>query len=251
LSASITAEHLGVRFLLDRHRRPVTPFAARVRRHCSTSWGVRGLDFHVDAGESVALVGPNGAGKTTLLRAIARVLPPDEGGIEVHGRVGPLLSVEAGLTPLLTGRESCRLLGVLSGLTRAQAEAALGPAKRYSALGEAFERPVSSYSAGMRARLGLAVADQTDPDLLLLDEVHEALDQRFRRVMQERIAEVLDRHGIVVAAGHDLDLLGRYCRRAIRLEGGRIAADGGFEEVTAAYLDEVAGRFRDAHTSPA
>ena len=239
-AASVRIEGLGVQFAFDRQRRPVTPVAARLRRRCTVGWGLRGVDLELRGGESVALVGPNGAGKTTLLRVIAGVHAADEGRAEVRGRVGPLLSVEGGLVPLLTGRESARLLGVLGGLSRAGSRVALEEIERRSALGPAFDRPVSSYSEGMRARLGFAAAEQTHPQILLLDEVHEALDHEFRQVVEERARAILAEGGIVVAVGHDLGVLERLCGRAVLLEGGRVRADGPFAEVTAAYLEGVA-----------
>jgi len=83
----ITVQHLGIRFYFDRHRRVVTPNAARLRRDCSTTWGVRDLSFSVSAGEGVALIGASGSGKTTTLRVLAGVYAPDEGQVLVRGRV--------------------------------------------------------------------------------------------------------------------------------------------------------------------
>ena len=94
----------------------------------------------------------------------------------------------------------------------------------------------------MRARLGYAAVDQWGPEILLLDEVHEALDHEFRAVVEGRAHEILRAGGIVVAAGHDHDLLRRLCERALLLRDGRILADGPFDEVQETYLGErVAG----------
>ncbi len=240
MSASVHIDGLGIRFEFDRQHRPVTPGAARVRRHCTSGWGLRGVSLTIDAGESVAIVGANGAGKTTLLRAIAGVLAPDEGSVMVSGRLGPLLSTDGGLTPVLTGRESCRLLGVLAGLGRAQSRRAMDEIAARSGLGEAFDHPVSSYSQGMRARLGFAATEQADPQVLLLDEVHEAVDHEYREVLEARARAIIADGGIVVAVGHDHAGLSRLCRRAILLEDGRVKAEGEFDEVVAGYLDVVA-----------
>ena len=237
---SIAAEGLGVRFLFDRHQRAVTPALARLRRSREQTWGVHELEFTIGPGEGVALIGPSGSGKTTVLRLIAGVFSPDVGRLDVNGRVGSLLSTEAGLLGLLTGRENAALLGVLAGMSRAHSEAALDDIKKATHLEEAFERPVLSYSEGMKARLGFAVADYNDPDILVLDEVHEALDHEFRRIVAERAHRVLTAGGIVVAAGHDHPLLATFCERALWLEDGRIEADGPFEEVRRAYLGRQA-----------
>jgi ABC-type polysaccharide/polyol phosphate transport system ATPase subunit len=231
MAAVLQAEKLGIRFIFDGQARPVTPGVARLRIGCSEGWGLRGLDFAVGPGEAVALVGPNGAGKTTLLRALAGVYDADEGVLMRGGRVGSLLSVDAGLVAQLTGRENCLLLGVLAGLRRAEVQAALPEIRRRSELGEAFDHVTSTYSAGMRARLGFVVMEHAQPEILLLDEVHQAFDHRFRALVEARAQEILASGGIVVAAGHDHAMLGRLCDRAFLLEGGRLRADGPFEEV--------------------
>lgn len=239
MEAAVDVEDAGVRFLFDRQSRPVTPGLARIRRGCTESWGLRSATLRVRGGEGVALVGSNGAGKTTLLRVIAGVLEPDEGRLSVSGRVGSLLSTDAGLLPRLTGRENCLLLGVLAGLSRAEARASVPAVVKRSELGAGFDRPVSSYSQGMRARLGFAVIEHVRPDVLLLDEVHEALDQEFREVVRGTAREILKAGGILIAAGHDHGVLEDLCGRAVLLDGGRVRMDGAFDEVLHPALAET------------
>jgi ABC-type polysaccharide/polyol phosphate transport system ATPase subunit len=235
----VTLDDLGIRFHFDRHRRVVTPNASRLRRGSTTAWGLRHVTSSFSAGEGVALIGPSGSGKTTLLRVLAGVYAPDEGSVLVGGRVASLLSTDAGLLSLLTGRENAMLLGVLGGLSRAESRRALGSVKERSGLGDAFEYPVSAYSQGMRARLGFAVAEELVPRVLLLDEVHEALDEEFRGVVQERARTLVDSGGVVVATGHDHPLLKRFCGRAVYLREGSLRAEGPFSDVQRMYLDDV------------
>jgi ABC-type polysaccharide/polyol phosphate transport system ATPase subunit len=238
----IFAKGIGVQFFFNRYLRVVTPGEARLRGKGMTTWGLRDLTFSIGRGEGTALIGPSGSGKTTLLRVLAGVFTPDRGSLEVRGRIASLLSVDAGLLSLLTGRENALLLGVIAGLPRRAALRALDDVKARSGLGEAFERPVLTYSQGMRARLGFAVAEETDPEILLLDEVHEALDHEFRNFLQERAHAILDAGGIVVAAGHDHPMLERLCTRAIWMEQGSVREDGPFDEVQPRYLNAVENR---------
>jgi ABC-type polysaccharide/polyol phosphate transport system ATPase subunit len=237
---SIEAQDLGVRFLFDRLRRQVGPTIARLRFGVTEKWGLRGVDFSIGPGQGVALIGPSGSGKTTLLRVVAGVLEPDTGRVDVRGGVGSLLSIDAGLMGLLTGRENSELLGVLAGLSRQTTREALPAVAARVHLEESFDQPVASYSQGMRARLGFAVAEETDPGILLLDEVHEALDHEFREIVERRARAIIDAGGIVMAAGHDHPLLDRLCDRAILLKRGEVAADGAFAEVRRAYLGDRA-----------
>jgi ABC-type polysaccharide/polyol phosphate transport system ATPase subunit len=235
VSVLVHAQDTGVSFLFDRQSRVITPVLARLRRRGATVWGVRGIDVRVEPGEGVALIGLTGSGKTTFLRLVAGVLAPDEGRLDVRGRIGSLLSVQAGLLTPLTGRENSLLLGALVGLSRADVKERLPRIKERSGLGDAFERSVSSYSQGMRARLGFAVAACSDPQILLLDEVHEAVDEHYREEIESRAKDVREAGGIVVAAGHDHHLLERMCDRAILFREGRIEADGPFQKVRALY----------------
>lgn len=234
--ASFGLNGVGVRFMFDRQRRVVSPTIARLKSGVTEAWGLRGVSTSARGGEGVALIGPSGSGKTTLLRLLAGVLVPDEGSVVVKGLVASLLSVKAGLMPSLTGRENARLLAILGGLSRPAATRTLEKVKTESRLGIAFERPVSAYSQGMRARVGFAVANELEPGILLLDEVHEALDHEFRDEV-ERVAErILSRGGIVVAAGHDHAMLARICDRALLMRAGRIERDGDFAAVRAEYV---------------
>lgn len=233
--ASARLVELGVRFDFDRQGRVVTPGLRRLRRVRASAWGLHDVNLHVEPGTGVALVGATGSGKTTLLRVLAGVMPADAGTVEVRGRIGSLLAADAGLQALLTGRENAELLGVLAGLSAAQAAASIELVAERAQLGDAFDRPVHTYSAGMRARLGLAVIRATSPRVLLLDEVFEALDHEFRAIVERYARELRDAGGIVVAAGHDHDALSRICPRAVWMDGGRVRLQGAFGEVIPAY----------------
>jgi ABC-2 type transport system ATP-binding protein/lipopolysaccharide transport system ATP-binding protein len=235
MSAAVRLDGLGVRFDFDRQGRVVTPGLRRLRRIRGSAWGLRDIDLTIEPGTGLALVGATGSGKTSLLRVLAGVLPADAGSVEVSGRVGSLLAADAGLQLLLTGRENSELLGVLAGQSLAEARAATDRVASRARLGDAFDRPVHTYSGGMRARLGLAVIRSITPTVLLLDEVFEALDHEFRAVVEDYARDLRAEGGIVVAAGHDHLALERICPRAAWMEGGHVRAEGPLLEVIASY----------------
>ncbi len=234
----IEANDVGVHYVFDRQQRTVSPTTARLRRSGGETWALTGITFEIPAGHGMALLGASGSGKSTLLRTIAGVLIPDIGRITTRGRVGSLLSVHAGVMALLTGRENTMLLGVLAGMTPRQARAEMEEVKRRSGLGEHYERLVASYSQGMRARLGLAVIERTEPTILLLDEIHEALDHEFRDHVEAYAHDLLAAGGVVVATGHDHPMLERLCTRALLLQGGHLVAEGDFGDVQREYLGQ-------------
>jgi ABC-type polysaccharide/polyol phosphate transport system ATPase subunit len=236
--STVRADGVGVQYLFDRQQRTVSPLVSRFRRVSGDTWALDGVSFEMHPGEGVALLGASGSGKSTLLRTIAGVLEPDRGEMATQGRVGSLLSVQAGVMAALTGRENTLLLGVLAGLAPDEARAQMENVKARSGLGKNYERLVGSYSQGMRARLGLAVIEGTDPAILLLDEIHEALDHEFRDHVEAYARELLDGGGVVVAAGHDHAMLERLCTRALLLRDGQLVADGAFVDVQREYLGD-------------
>jgi ABC-type polysaccharide/polyol phosphate transport system ATPase subunit len=238
-------DNAGVRFDFDSLRRVLSPTLRRIRRVRATAWGLREIDLRVEPGEALAIVGPTGSGKTTLLRVLAGVMPPDEGTARIEGRVGSLLATGAGVGVWLTGRENSEMLGVLGGLSLEESRAGLEFVAERSRLGDAFDRPVHTYSEGMRARLGFAVIELVSPRILLLDEVFEALDHEFRAIVEDYARALRDSGGIVVAAGHDHTALERMAPRAVWLSDGRLLGDGPFAEVIPAYRAAIGQRPED------
>jgi lipopolysaccharide transport system ATP-binding protein len=192
---------------------------------------LRDLSFRIERGERVALVGSNGAGKTTLLRTLAGVYEPVGGRLEVMGSVGTLIDPSAGMDPESTGRENIILRGLYRGLSAAENAALAEEIGRFSELGEFLDVPVRTYSAGMQVRLSFAMATIMAPEVLLMDEWLLAGDAGFMAKAQARLEQLVIDADILVLATHDMSIVRNWCTRAIRLESGRIVADGPVEEV--------------------
>ena len=203
-------------------------------------WAIRHLSFNLAQGESLAVIGPNGAGKSTLLLALAGVLEPSEGSIVTHGRVSTLLTLGAGFELELTGRDNIDLVGAFLGIDARQM-AELSPSIiEFAEIGPFIDAPVKTYSTGMRARLGFAIATATTPDILLLDEVLGTGDQTFRARSQARVRDLVDRAKAIVLVTHDLTFVSEFCNRAILLEKGQVIGTGHPGEIVDLYRERVA-----------
>jgi lipopolysaccharide transport system ATP-binding protein len=192
---------------------------------------LRNLGFRIGNGERVALIGPNGAGKTTLLRTLAGVYEPVAGRITVQGQVGALIDVAAGMDADSTGRENVTLRGLYRGMSEADCAVLTEEVAEFAGLGEFFDVPIRTYSAGMGVRLAFAMATAMQPEILLMDEWFLAGDAAFMQKAEERLARLVGGADILVIATHDFNVVRRWCNRAIRLEGGMITADGPVEDV--------------------
>src|SRR6476469_1162796 len=155
-----------------------------------TFWALQDVTFRIVHGESLAVIGPNGAGKSTLLQTLAGIITPSEGTVEVLGNVSSLLTLGAGFDQELTGRENVLLGGAFMGIDHREMEERLEGIIEFADIGDFIDAPIKTYSSGMRARLGFAIATSVDPDILLLDEVLATGDQVFREKSKARVLEI-------------------------------------------------------------
>ncbi len=206
-----------------------------------------GLDLSIGRGEAVGIIGPNGAGKSTLLGVLAGIVAPDQGRWWVAGAVVPMLDLGTGMHPDMTGAEnlvvSARMLGMGAEDIAASREAIL----EFAAIGDAVDAPVRQYSTGMRARLGFGIALHAPGDVLLIDEVLAVGDEQFRQAALAAVDERRRRGATVLFVSHELQLVEKLCDRVVRLDRGRIRADGPASVVIDAYGGlSWAGGVRDA-----
>jgi ABC-type polysaccharide/polyol phosphate transport system ATPase subunit len=208
-------------------------------------WALRDVSFRLDQGESLAVIGPNGAGKSTLLQALAGILVPSEGDVDVQGSVSSLLTLGAGFDQELTGRDNIRLAGAFLGIDGREMEERAESIIAFADIGDFIDAPLKTYSAGMRARVGFAIATSIDPDILLLDEVLATGDQQFRAKSKARVLELVRQSKAIVLVTHDMSWVTEYCNRALLLEKGHIVIEGEPDEVVRVH-QEHAARQREA-----
>ncbi len=198
-----------------------------------------GVSFEVSWGQTIGIIGRNGSGKSTLLHILAGIIDPSGGSFEVRGKAVPLLELGAGFVPALTGIDNIMLNGRLLGLSKREVSDRVEAVLDFAELGEFAYQPVRTYSAGMQLRLGFAIAQSIEPDILLVDEVLSVGDIAFANKCLARIKEFRARGATVLLVTHSLADVGGLCDRVIQLAAGRVVREGPMEEVVRAYMDDI------------
>ncbi len=205
-------------------------------RYCKA---LDGLTLEIKAGEQIGLMGVNGAGKSSLLRVLAGIYQPTSGSIDIAGRVSTLFAPNIGMNDNASGYENIYISARTLGMSRTQIAAQRDDIIRFADLGEFINMPMRTYSAGMKMRLGFAIATAIEPEILLIDEVFGAGDAAFRERAKDRMSELMKRAGILVMATHSEGVMRDLCSRVIWLENGRLKFDGGVDEAMQAFKEET------------
>ncbi len=200
----------------------IKPQQARLRP--GEFWALQDVSLSIAQGQCVGLTGGNGSGKSTLLKLLAGILMPDGGWIRRRGRLASLVEVSAGFHPMLTGRENCFVLGAILGISRRALRAVLDDVVAFAELEPWIDMPIKHYSTGMTVRLGIALALQAAPDILLLDEVLAVADPVFRRKSLAAISDSQQRHGMAcLIVTHHADELTGMADAMVHMQGGLLA----------------------------
>ena len=235
----IHAAGVWKRFAADEHRRSILLNPRRLLERRGWRWALTDINVEIGPGEAVGLVGPNGSGKSTLLKLLAGVMYPYAGDVAVGGTIGPLIEIQAGLHPGLTGGENIDLAGAFLRVPRARVRDRFHEIVEFAELGDALDRPVRFYSTGMRMRLGFAVATLLDPDVLLVDEVLAVGDASFQQRCLEQLQLARTRGTTLVFVSHDLTAVRAVCERAVWLDRGQVQGDGPVDAVLGHYREDL------------
>jgi teichoic acid transport system ATP-binding protein len=186
---------------------------------------IRGISFVANRGDAVGIIGRNGSGKSTLLRAIAGLLPPEQGNVYTTGEAS-LLGVNAALLEDLTGERNVILGCLAMGMTRQEAKDKYQSIVDFSGVGDFIDLPMKTYSSGMGSRLRFAIAASKSHDVLLVDEALATGDAEFRVKSHARIEELRQDAGTVFLVAHNLEEVEQTCNRVIWMERGEIVTQG-------------------------
>lgn len=237
---SVIARNLGKQYRRYNTPKPFTlheallsGFSYRFKRE--KFWVLKGINITLMPGQMLGVIGKNGAGKSTLLKVLSGVLRPDEGMVSLNGNTNSLLRLGGSFHPELTGKENAITEGVIAGLTRAEMEQRIDDIIDFASLSEFIDNPVRTYSNGMNARLGFAVAMHTEPKILLADEHLAVGDLEFQQKCLKRIDELREKGCAVVLVTHALERVRQRCDQALWIHHGQAVAQGDARTVVEQY----------------
>ena len=233
-------EDLSITYRTTFERKPTLKQAlvrfGRGQRAVTEVEALKNVSFEVPNGTAMGIIGSNGAGKSTLMRAMAGILPPTSGSIEVWGKASTLLALGVGFNQSLSGRENIILGGLASGLSRKEVEERANEVAEWTELGERIDTPMRTYSSGMSARVGFSVAVHMKPDILMIDEALSTGDAQFREKANAKMAELRDSARAMFLVSHGLGSIKEMCSEVLWLDHGRLMMQGDPDEVITAYM---------------
>lgn len=197
------------------------------------------VTFNVKKGEVIGIIGSNGAGKSTLLKMITGVAYPNQGKIDVHGKISSLLELGTGFNMDLSGIENIYFQGDLAGIKREEMEKRVAPILEFADIGDFIHQPVKNYSSGMFARLAFSVAINIEPDILIVDEILSVGDALFQLKCIEKIKEFSAKGVTILFVTHNIMSLAGFCDRAVWLDNGQVKQIGNVDDVVQQYLTAV------------
>lgn len=211
-------------------------FDLRRRKHHREFYALGGIDLEVKKGEILGIVGRNGSGKSTLLKVLSGVIPANSGQVEVNGRVSAMLELGSGLDPNLDGIQNIYFGGIMMGFSREAMKKRLDEIISFADIGDFIHQPMRTYSSGMRARLGFALAVNVSPDILIIDEVLSVGDELFKRKCYAKMESIMAAGCTVIYVSHNINTINELCQRAILLDQGELLLSGPPKVVTMHYM---------------
>ena len=237
---AVRVQDLSIAYRTTRERRPTLKQAivrmGRGQRSVVEVQALSNVSFDLRVGTSLGVIGANGAGKSTLMRAVAGILPPTSGNIEVWGKASTLLALGIGFKPALSGRENIVLGGLAAGHSRREVETRADEIAEWTELGDFIDLPMQTYSSGMSARVAFSVAVHMEPDILMVDEALSTGDAHFREKASAKMAELRSRARAMFLVSHGLGSIAEMCNDCIWLDKGRLMMRGTPADVIDQYL---------------
>lgn len=220
-------------------KRTILSLATGKFRKPSRKEVLKDIDLVISEGEKIGIIGANGSGKSTLLKVISGILKPTTGEVAVHGSVAPLIELGAGFESELSVADNIVIYGVLLGFSRQAMKSRIQDILEFAELHEYERVPVKGLSSGMMARLAFAIATDTRPDILIVDEVLSVGDESFKQKSQQRMEQLLSENTTALLVSHDLELIEKNCIRVLWMDKGKIRFVGNSENAISLYLEST------------
>ena len=217
-------------------KRTILSFIEGKYRHPAKKIVLDNIHLTIECGEKIGIIGGNGAGKSTMLKLISGILKPSTGTVRIKGKVAPLIELGAGFDSDLSVRDNIILYGVMLGYSQEEMRSRAEMILKFAELEDYALVPVKGLSSGMTARLGFAIATDTKPDILILDEVLSVGDVTFKNKCSQRMEEFWQDHVTVLLVSHSMELIRQNCHKAIWLDKGQIKMIGAANDVVDQYL---------------
>lgn len=242
---AIRAENLSKHYLMfkrpeDRLKQMIVPRLKRIVTKTPANYydifeAVRHVSLEIRRGETVGIIGRNGSGKSTLLQMLCGTLQATSGTLSVNGRIAALLELGAGFDPEFTGRENVYMNGAIIGLSRAEIDARFKTIEDFADIGQFIDQPAKTYSSGMYVRLAFAVAINSDPDILVVDEALSVGDEAFQRKCFARIEQIQAKGATILFVSHSAQSVVKLCDRAVLMDAGEAILQGKPKRVVSQY----------------
>lgn len=248
---AVKVEHLWKTFRIP-HERRNTLFENlagffRPNRY-ETITVLRDINIDVERGECIGIIGDNGSGKSTLLKIIANILRPTSGSVRVYGKLTPFLELGVGFQPDLTVRENILVYATIMGLQKKVIDERIDDVIRFAGLERFEDAKLKNLSSGMQVRLAFSTAIQTDPDVLLVDEVLAVGDMEFQQKCLRVFEDYRDRGITILFVSHDLNAVRMLCDRTLLLSNGECVDFGDTNDIIDRYIYK-SDRSKDAESS--
>lgn len=193
------------------------------------------ISFTIKEGETLGVIGANGCGKSTLLMVLANIYGVDQGQVTWHCQQVSLLALALGFDSELSGRDNAIISGMFLGARKKTVLEKLDEIIEFSELEDFIDKPIKTYSSGMRARLGFSVALKMQSEVLLIDEVLSVGDGKFRLKAETAMINKISSKQTVVLVSHSMSQIQKLCNRVLWLHDGKVKMIGAPNDVLSKY----------------
>jgi len=204
-------------------------------KFCSKNFVLKDISFKAYPGDAIGILGKNGAGKSTLLKIISNIVTPSSGSIIINGKVSSILELGLGFHNDFTGRQNIYYIANMMGVRKSTIKSTIDDVVNFADIPDYIDLPVRTYSSGMLARLAFSIATMIRPDILIVDEALSVGDISFQRKCFLKIQSLINDGTTLLFVSHDLEVVKRFCNKALLLDDGKIKQYADSKSVCESY----------------